>query len=134
MSTLKIIFLLVKTKTYFCDEEQLLPRCYNSFNSSRYNLFYFVYLVLILQRCRQSLTLSELVVLPYQTLLHESTRLASGIDLRNSVVIIDEAHNLVEALNSMYSCQVGIYSLLICSPQIFLFELKSNAVWTCTTK
>ena len=58
---------------------------------------------------------SQLVVLPYQTLLHESTRLASGIDIRESVIIIDEAHNLVEAINSMYSCLVSRLGLLLFS-------------------
>ena len=42
--------------------------------------------------------LCEMIVLPYNTLLHAATRKAIGINLKNSVVIIDEAHNLLGML------------------------------------
>lgn len=48
----------------------------------------------------------ELVVLPYNILLHKPTREAYGIVLKDNVVIIDEAHNLVEAVNNMYSSEI----------------------------
>ena len=62
--------------------------------------------------------------MPYQTLLHESTRIASGIKIENSVIIIDEAHNLVEAMNNMYSCQVNIAACLqdvVCTSKIVVY-------------
>ncbi|KAF5308905.1 hypothetical protein FQR65_LT00605 [Abscondita terminalis] len=49
---------------------------------------------------------AQIVLLPYNTLLHKSTRDASGIRLKNNVVIIDEAHNLLEALAQMYSTEI----------------------------
>ncbi|XP_053321462.1 ATP-dependent DNA helicase DDX11 [Spea bombifrons] len=56
---------------------------------------------------RYAIPAAQLVVLPYQTLLHESTRQASGIKLKDQVVIIDEAHNLIDTITCMYSSQVS---------------------------
>ncbi|GAB2293540.1 hypothetical protein Dimus_027747 [Dionaea muscipula] len=49
---------------------------------------------------------AELVVLPYQSLLSKSSRESLGLDLKGSVVIIDEAHNLADSLISMYNSTV----------------------------
>ena len=46
-------------------------------------------------------------MLPYQSLLHASTRESLGINLSGCVVIIDEAHNLVDTVADLYSCQVS---------------------------
>jgi chromosome transmission fidelity protein 1 len=45
----------------------------------------------------------QLVVLPYTSLLHKNTREGLGLELRGNVVIIDEAHNIFEAMNAMHS-------------------------------
>ncbi|XP_072040850.1 ATP-dependent DNA helicase DDX11-like [Amphiura filiformis] len=50
---------------------------------------------------------AQVVVLPYNTLLHKSTREACGIHLEGNVVIIDEAHNLVETISNVYSVEVN---------------------------
>ncbi|KAM4036597.1 ATP-dependent DNA helicase DDX11 isoform 3-T4 [Anomaloglossus baeobatrachus] len=55
---------------------------------------------------RYAVPAAQLVVLPYQTLLHDCTRRASGIKLKQQVVIIDEAHNLIDTITGMYSSQV----------------------------
>jgi chromosome transmission fidelity protein 1 len=49
---------------------------------------------------------ADLVVLPYQSLLLKSARESLGINLKNSVVIIDEAHNLADSLTSMYNSKI----------------------------
>lgn len=43
------------------------------------------------------------MALPYSLLLDRSAREALGIDLAHSVVILDEAHNLIDAVNSTHS-------------------------------
>ena len=48
----------------------------------------------------------QLVVLPYNILLHKSTREACGIKLDGNVVIIDEAHNLIDTISSVYSVEI----------------------------
>jgi chromosome transmission fidelity protein 1 len=45
--------------------------------------------------------------MPYNMLLLDDLRTSVGIDLTNSVVIFDEAHNLVEAVNHIYSADVS---------------------------
>lgn len=45
----------------------------------------------------------EFIALPYQMILQSSSRKANNIDLRGAVVIFDEAHNLISAINDMQS-------------------------------
>jgi len=52
------------------------------------------------------LVLNQLVVLPYNILLHKSTREACGIQLDGNVVIIDEAHNLIDTISSVHSIEI----------------------------
>ncbi|KAJ8245621.1 hypothetical protein GJAV_G00272710 [Gymnothorax javanicus] len=55
---------------------------------------------------RLAVPAAQLVVLPYQTLLHEATRKASGIKLKDQVVIIDEAHNLTDTITCIHSSEL----------------------------
>ncbi|XP_005144439.3 ATP-dependent DNA helicase DDX11 isoform X1 [Melopsittacus undulatus] len=55
---------------------------------------------------RYAIPAAQLVVLPYQMLLHEPTRNAAGIKLKDQVVIIDEAHNLIDTIISIHSAEV----------------------------
>ncbi|KAF1386658.1 hypothetical protein PFLUV_G00097160 [Perca fluviatilis] len=50
---------------------------------------------------------AQLVVLPYQMLLHEATRKAAGVQLKGQVVIIDEAHNLSDTLSCIHSAELN---------------------------
>ncbi|XP_071519402.1 ATP-dependent DNA helicase DDX11 isoform X2 [Panulirus ornatus] len=50
---------------------------------------------------------AQLVVLPYNTLLHKGTREACGIKLKGNVVIVDEAHNLLETISNVHSVIVS---------------------------
>ena len=47
---------------------------------------------------RKAIQDAQIVIIPYNTLLHSSTREAIDIKLENSVVIIDEAHNVLETI------------------------------------
>ncbi|XP_046889666.1 ATP-dependent DNA helicase DDX11 isoform X2 [Hypomesus transpacificus] len=49
---------------------------------------------------------AQLVVLPYQMVLHEGTRRASGVQLKGQVLIIDEAHNLSDTLSCIHSSEL----------------------------
>lgn len=53
----------------------------------------------------------QIVTLPYPLLLQSSAREALGLSLKNHVVIIDEAHNLMDAI-------AGIYSVSVTLPQV----------------
>ncbi|CAO2625664.1 ATP-dependent DNA helicase DDX11 [Lemmus lemmus] len=56
---------------------------------------------------RFAIPAAQLVVLPYPMLLHAATRQAAGIKLQGQVVIIDEAHNLIDTITSIYSTEVN---------------------------
>lgn len=56
---------------------------------------------------RRAVPAADLVVLPYQSLLHSATRESLGVKLKDCVIIIDEAHNLVDTVTSIHSCQVS---------------------------
>lgn len=45
--------------------------------------------------------------MPYNTLLHKSTREASGIRLEGNIFIIDEAHNLLDTIGHIHSSQIN---------------------------
>lgn len=51
-------------------------------------------------------------MVPYNTLLHKGTREAVGLRLKGSVVIIDEAHNLLDSIAQVYSAQLSGYQVL----------------------
>ncbi|KAI9594752.1 helicase C-terminal domain-containing protein [Syncephalis fuscata] len=52
---------------------------------------------------RQSLPECQLITLPYQLLLQPSARQSLGISLEGHVVIVDEAHNLVDTLTQIHT-------------------------------
>jgi chromosome transmission fidelity protein 1 len=57
---------------------------------------------------RKALGAAEVVLLPYSMLLSKQTRDAIGLSLKESLVIVDEAHNLPEALRSLHSCRLSL--------------------------
>ena len=47
-------------------------------------------------------------MVPYNTLLSKSARDAVGLSLKKSLVIVDEAHNIPEALRSLSSSKLTL--------------------------
>ena len=76
---------------------------------------------------RQALPLAQMVVLPYNTLLHAATRKAVGLNLKNSVVIIDEAHNLLETISGIHSVGVGGGQLALAYSQLTQYRDKYSS-------
>ncbi|KAJ3016684.1 DEAD H (Asp-Glu-Ala-Asp His) box helicase 11 [Thoreauomyces humboldtii] len=60
---------------------------------------------------RHAIQPSQVVTLPYATLLQRSARDSYGIQLKGNIVIIDEAHNLVDAITSIYSVSLSLGEL-----------------------
>ncbi|KAK3643830.1 ATP-dependent DNA helicase chl1 [Elasticomyces elasticus] len=56
---------------------------------------------------RTAIGAAEIVTLPYPLLLQKTARDALGISLKGHVVIIDEAHNLMGAIESTYSTRIS---------------------------
>ncbi|KAL3881003.1 hypothetical protein ACJMK2_033204 [Sinanodonta woodiana] len=67
---------------------------------------------------------AELVVLPYNTLLHKSTREACGIQLQGNIVVVDEAHNLLETINNVYSTEISGAQVARASSQLGQYESR----------
>ncbi|KNA17229.1 hypothetical protein SOVF_082090 isoform B [Spinacia oleracea] len=57
---------------------------------------------------RRMVPAADLVVLPYQSLLSKSSRESLGLNLKNNIIIIDEAHNLADSLISMYDAKITL--------------------------
>ncbi|GMM38213.1 DNA helicase [Saccharomycopsis crataegensis] len=55
--------------------------------------------------------MSEVVSLPYQLLLDADIRQQLNIDLKNSIVVIDEAHNLIDTITSLNSASMTLREL-----------------------
>ena len=47
---------------------------------------------------RHSLYDADILVMPYQSLLHKPTRDSLDVQLENRIIIFDEAHNLLESI------------------------------------
>ena len=56
---------------------------------------------------RAALPGASVVTVPYTSLLSERTRESLGLDVSDCVVVIDEAHNIIETINNVHSCQVS---------------------------
>ncbi|XP_067944585.1 ATP-dependent DNA helicase DDX11-like isoform X2 [Watersipora subatra] len=73
---------------------------------------------------RRAIPAAQFVVLPYNTLLHNSTRTASGIKLSGNVLIIDEAHNLLETISNIHNVEVSLPQFLQTNRQLMNYRDK----------
>jgi chromosome transmission fidelity protein 1 len=60
---------------------------------------------------RTAIMPAEIITLPYPLLLQKSAREALGIDLTGHVVVVDEAHNLMDAIAGIYGVSVSLEML-----------------------
>ncbi|GAB7322946.1 hypothetical protein MBLNU13_g05482t1 [Cladosporium sp. NU13] len=73
---------------------------------------------------RPAVTPAEMVTLPYPLLLQKTAREALGISLKGHVVIIDEAHNLMDAVEGICSAQVTISQLRLARESLMTYLQK----------
>ncbi|KAF1985456.1 ATP-dependent RNA helicase-like protein chl1 [Aulographum hederae CBS 113979] len=66
----------------------------------------------------------EIVTLPYPLLLQKSAREALGLSLKGHVVIVDEAHNLMDAITAMYSVSVSLTQIERSRAQLGIYLQK----------
>nr|XP_003700633.1 PREDICTED: probable ATP-dependent RNA helicase DDX11 [Megachile rotundata] len=67
---------------------------------------------------RKAVPTGQLILVPYNSVLHKNTRISSGINLKGNILIIDEAHNLLEAIERMHSVMITGRNLLHCHSQL----------------
>ena len=70
------------------------------------------------------LTCAQIVTLPYPLLLQENSRKTLDISLKGHVVIIDEAHNLIDAISNIYSTSILCSQLKRSRSQLGLYLQK----------
>lgn len=57
---------------------------------------------------RKAAQTADIVLVPYAYVIEERTRNSLGLDLQGNIVVFDEAHNLLESMNSSRSLNVNI--------------------------
>lgn len=67
---------------------------------------------------------AHIVLLPYQMLLHEKTRRQTGLNINNAVIIIDEAHNLLDTIANIYSAAITLEQLQRAHQQLLSYKKK----------
>ncbi|KAI9643184.1 ATP-dependent DNA helicase chl1 [Ciborinia camelliae] len=60
---------------------------------------------------RSAIKPAEIVTLPYPLLLQKSARDSLGINLKGHVVIVDEAHNIMDAIAEVYGSKMSLREL-----------------------
>jgi len=60
---------------------------------------------------RAALPAAEIITLPYPLLLQQSAREALGIKLEGNIVIIDEAHNIMDAVANVHAAELCLADL-----------------------
>lgn len=73
---------------------------------------------------RAAIPEAELIVLPYNILLHSKTRQSWGLDLKGSIVIIDEAHNLLETISAVHSAEITLGQVSGCLNQLTAYSTR----------
>ncbi|KAK5124527.1 hypothetical protein LTR85_001744 [Meristemomyces frigidus] len=70
---------------------------------------------------RPAIGQAEMVTLPYPLLLQKSARDALGISVKGHVVVIDEAHNLMNAIEGIYSTQISETQLRLARESLMVY-------------
>ncbi|ODQ49660.1 DNA repair helicase [Saitoella complicata NRRL Y-17804] len=56
---------------------------------------------------RGAIRAAEVVTLPYPLLLNKNARESLGVDVKGHVVVVDEAHNVLDAISGVYAAEIG---------------------------
>lgn len=73
---------------------------------------------------RPAVAPAEMVTLPYPLLLQKTAREALGISLKGHIVIIDEAHNVMDAVEGICSAQISVSQLRLARESLMTYLQK----------
>ncbi|BGP16056.1 hypothetical protein JCM10213_006808 [Rhodosporidiobolus nylandii] len=79
---------------------------------------------------RKAVRSAEVVTLPYNMLMQKTARDALGISLENHIVIIDEAHNLIDSILSLHSMSISSSQLLTIRQALLTYIQKFRSRFT----
>lgn len=60
---------------------------------------------------RNGLKSAEIIACPYQILLQKSAREMLNVDVEDAIIVIDEAHNLIDTIISLYSVSINLIEI-----------------------
>lgn len=70
---------------------------------------------------RPAIESTEILTLPYPLLLQKSAREALGVSVKDHVVIVDEAHNLMDAIADTYSCSISLRQIETATSHVMVY-------------
>ncbi|KAF9188409.1 DEAD H (Asp-Glu-Ala-Asp His) box helicase 11 [Haplosporangium sp. Z 11] len=70
---------------------------------------------------RQTVRHCQLVTLPYNLLLHASTRESLKLMIKNNILLLDEAHNLINSLLQMHSVSISLEQIVLAQDQLQVY-------------
>ncbi|KAL4434873.1 hypothetical protein ABPG74_021212 [Tetrahymena malaccensis] len=73
---------------------------------------------------KRSVVDAEVICVPYITLLDENMRISSNIDIKNSIILFDESHNILESLSGINSVEVSFKSIFQAFVQLLTYYDK----------
>ncbi|KUF97131.1 Drug/Metabolite Transporter (DMT) Superfamily [Phytophthora nicotianae] len=73
---------------------------------------------------RESIPLAQIVTVPYSMLLSKDTRETLGIALKDNIVIFDEAHNIIDAINNTYKVEITSKRLVVARRTLWSYFSK----------
>ncbi|KAG7401622.1 ATP-dependent DNA helicase chl1 [Phytophthora boehmeriae] len=73
---------------------------------------------------RESIPLAQIVTVPYSMILSKDARESLGITLEDSIVIFDEAHNIIDAINNTYKVEVTSKQLVVARRSLWSYFKK----------
>ncbi|KAK2747298.1 ATP-dependent DNA helicase chl1 [Myotisia sp. PD_48] len=73
---------------------------------------------------RTAMKHSEIITLPYPLLLQRSAREALNMSVKNHIIIIDEAHNLMDAISNIHSASISLSQLRLAIDQLTTYARK----------
>ncbi|KAF4139457.1 Helicase C-terminal domain [Phytophthora infestans] len=73
---------------------------------------------------RESIPLAQIVTVPYSMLLSKDTRETLGIALEDNIVIFDEAHNIIDAINNTYKVEITSKQLVVARRTLWSYFSK----------
>jgi chromosome transmission fidelity protein 1 len=82
---------------------------------------------------RKAMKYAQIVCMPYNFLISEDIRNSIGLNLNGRVVVIDEAHNIIDVCNSLHSAEITLSQLDFCHEAVDAYTTRFQTVFSGKT-
>lgn len=83
---------------------------------------------------RQTVRHCQLVTLPYNLLLHSSTRESLKLVIKDNILLLDEAHNLINSLLQMHSVMITLPQVVLAQDQLRMYLVRYESRLSSTNE